>query len=75
MVDHSLTLHIAAKLSVENSERSDSIQWKVSLQKDFHPLPFKVVEVKGGWQVKFWDFDLEIFPGIIAKNIVLQNTP
>ena len=42
---------------------------------EFSYKPFKVVEVKGGWQVKFWDFDLEIFPRIIAKNIVLQNTP
>ena len=42
---------------------------------EFSYKPLKVVEVKGGWHVKFWDFDLEIFPGIIAKNIVLQNTP
>ena len=42
---------------------------------EFSYKPLKVVEVKGGWQVKFWDFDLKIFPGIIAKNIVLQNTP
>ena len=36
---------------------------------EFSYKPFKVVEVK------FWHFYLEILPGIIAKNIVLQNTP
>ena len=32
---------------MEFSEKSDSSQWKVCLEKDFHLLPFKVVEVKG----------------------------
>ena len=37
--------------------------------------PFNVVEIKVGQQLKFWDYDLEMFPGIIAKTIDLQNTP
>ena len=45
-LDHPLTLHIATKLSVEFSEKSDSSQWKVCLEEDFHLLPFKIVEVK-----------------------------
>ena len=71
-LDYPLTLHIATKLSVEFSEKSDSSQWKVDLEKDFHLLPFKLFVTKGQliskcpFGVIVWTkIPMKIFPGFL----------